>query len=99
MILSAFFLGGVVGALGFKHLGYAFTLPLALLLFGLGLRPVWYDMPALALVAAPARAAPGRSLRTCAGRIGRIARMGGKQAGRCVLRAIQPGQQACRQTR
>ena len=44
MILSAFFLGGVVGALGFKHLGYAFTLPLALLLFALGLRPVWYDM-------------------------------------------------------
>ena len=36
--------GGVVGALGFKHMGYSFTLPLALLLFLLGLRPVWYDV-------------------------------------------------------
>ncbi len=44
MILLSFFAGGVVGALGFKHLGYAFTLPLAALLFTLGLRPVWYDM-------------------------------------------------------
>jgi len=44
LILAAFFVGGVVGALGFKHLGYAFSLPLALCLFLLGLRPVWYDV-------------------------------------------------------
>ncbi|KMN82525.1 membrane protein [Chromobacterium sp. LK11] len=44
LILLSFFGGGVVGALGFKHMGYSFTLPLALLLFLLGLRPVWYDV-------------------------------------------------------
>ncbi|WP_434632174.1 YoaK family protein [Chromobacterium sp. CV08] len=44
LILLAFFVGGVVGALGFKHLGFGFTLPLALLLFLLGLRPAWYDV-------------------------------------------------------
>ncbi|MCD4486118.1 DUF1275 domain-containing protein [Chromobacterium vaccinii] len=44
LILLAFFLGGVVGALGFKHLGFGFTLPLALFLFLLGLRPAWYDV-------------------------------------------------------
>ncbi len=31
-LLLAFFVGGVVGALGFKHLGYVSTVPLALLL-------------------------------------------------------------------
>ncbi|OHX14855.1 hypothetical protein BI347_01895 [Chromobacterium sphagni] len=44
LILLSFFAGGVVGALGFKHLGFGFTLPLALLLFLLGLRPAWYDV-------------------------------------------------------
>lgn len=44
LILVAFFAGGVVGALGFKHLGYGFSLPLASGLFLLGLRPVWYDV-------------------------------------------------------
>ncbi|WP_312854423.1 YoaK family protein [Paludibacterium denitrificans] len=44
LILVSFFLGGVVGALGFKHLGYSFTVPLATFLFLLGLRPIWYDI-------------------------------------------------------
>ena len=44
LILLSFFAGGVVGALGFKHLGFGFTLPLALFLFLLGLRPAWYDV-------------------------------------------------------
>lgn len=44
LILAAFFAGGVVGAVGFRHLGYGFSLPLAFCLFLLGLRPVWYDI-------------------------------------------------------
>lgn len=44
LILVSFFVGGVVGALGFKHLGFGFSLPLAGGLFLLGLRPVWYDV-------------------------------------------------------
>jgi uncharacterized membrane protein YoaK (UPF0700 family) len=41
-IVLAFFLGGLVGAVGFKHLGYGFSLPLAALLLALAspqLRP------------------------------------------------------------
>lgn len=44
LILGAFFVGGLVGALGFSYLGYGFSVPLALFLFGLGLRPLWYDL-------------------------------------------------------
>lgn len=43
-ILGSFFVGGVVGALGFKHLGYSFSVPLALFLLLLGVRPLWYDL-------------------------------------------------------
>lgn len=46
-LVGAFFLGGLVGALGFKHLGYAMTLPLALLLASLALVPAADDMRAL----------------------------------------------------
>lgn len=38
-LLAAFFLGGVLGALGFSHLGFAAALPLALLLALLGSAP------------------------------------------------------------
>jgi len=34
-VVSMFFLGGVVGAIGFKHLGYGFSMPLAALLLAL----------------------------------------------------------------
>ncbi|MCY7314124.1 MAG: DUF1275 domain-containing protein [Rubrivivax sp.] len=43
----AFFCGGVVGALGFKQLGYISTLPLALLLVGLAGAPAIDDLLAL----------------------------------------------------
>ena len=43
-LVGLFFLGGLTGALGFKTLGYAFTLPLALLLFSLGVVPAWDDI-------------------------------------------------------
>lgn len=43
MVLS-FFMGGVVGALGFKHLGYVATIPLAFLLVALASIPVVDDL-------------------------------------------------------
>ena len=46
-LVGAFFLGGLIGALGFKHLGYAMTLPLALLLASLALVPAADDVRAL----------------------------------------------------
>ncbi|RNF28016.1 membrane protein [Massilia aurea] len=42
-LLGAFFLGGVVGALGFKHLGYLSTVPLAAFLCVLAIVPVVDD--------------------------------------------------------
>ena len=43
LILGSFFLGGVVGALGFKHVGFKMTIFLAAFLFSLALRPILYD--------------------------------------------------------
>jgi hypothetical protein len=40
----SFFLGGVLGALGFKHLGYVATVPLALILILLASVPAIDDM-------------------------------------------------------
>jgi hypothetical protein len=40
----SFFVGGVVGALGFKQLGYVFTVPLALVLVGLAGVPAVEDL-------------------------------------------------------
>ena len=45
-LLSSFLLGGVLGALGFKHLGYVATVPLALSLMGLVVVPVFDDVKA-----------------------------------------------------
>ena len=53
-LLTAFFVGGVLGALGFKHLGYLSTIPLAAFLCVLGIVPVVDD--ALALLARQVRA-------------------------------------------
>ena len=36
--------GGVVGALGFRQLGFLFTLPFAAVLAGLGVLPLWDDL-------------------------------------------------------
>jgi len=41
---SSFFIGGVVGALGFKYIGYASTLPLAVLLIALAIVPAIDDL-------------------------------------------------------
>jgi hypothetical protein len=41
--VAGFFAGGLIGAWGFKHLGYVTTVPLAALLWLLGLRPLLDD--------------------------------------------------------
>jgi len=46
-LLGCFFIGGLTGALGFKHLGYASTAPLALLLITLASVPAFDDLAAL----------------------------------------------------
>jgi uncharacterized membrane protein YoaK (UPF0700 family) len=43
-LIVLFFLGGVVGALGFRHVGFLFTLPLAALLILLAAMPVLDDI-------------------------------------------------------
>lgn len=46
-LVSFFFVGGVVGALGFKHVGYISTVPLALLLVLLASMPAIDDLASL----------------------------------------------------
>lgn len=43
-LVTLFFIGGVVGALGFKHVGFLFTLPLSAILLILAAMPVIEDM-------------------------------------------------------
>lgn len=43
MLLLMFFIGGFIGALGFKHIGFASTIPLALTLMALAAVPVLDD--------------------------------------------------------
>ncbi|HEU5351778.1 MAG TPA: YoaK family protein [Terracidiphilus sp.] len=43
-LLGLFFVGGVIGAVGFKHVGFLFTLPLASILFVLAIIPVIDDL-------------------------------------------------------
>jgi uncharacterized membrane protein YoaK (UPF0700 family) len=45
-LASCFFAGGVVGALGFKHVGYLSTVPLALVLTTLAIVPAFDDLVA-----------------------------------------------------
>ena len=45
-LLGFFFVGGVIGALGFSHLGYIATVPLALLLIALASVPIVDDVRA-----------------------------------------------------
>lgn len=42
-LLVMFLVGGVVGAAGFKHVGFSCVIPLALLLLALSLPPLWAD--------------------------------------------------------
>jgi len=48
LLIGLFFVGGVAGAFGFQFAGYITTVPLALLLLLLSLRPVLFDLGALA---------------------------------------------------
>lgn len=43
-LLANFFAGGLLGALGFKYLGYVATVPLAVLLLLLVAKPIWHDV-------------------------------------------------------
>ena len=52
LLIGLFFVGGVIGALGFQYAGYVTTVPLALLLLLLSLRPLLFDLGALARPAA-----------------------------------------------
>ncbi|NRR32324.1 DUF1275 domain-containing protein [Oxalobacteraceae bacterium] len=47
VLAACFFIGGIAGALGFKHLGYSATLPLALILAGLVYAPISDDISEL----------------------------------------------------
>ncbi|AOG21747.1 YoaK family protein [Acidovorax sp. RAC01] len=42
-LLAMFLVGGIAGAAGFKHVGFVFVVPLALLLLVLSLPPLWAD--------------------------------------------------------
>lgn len=42
-LLAMFVLGGLAGAAGFRQLGFVFVVPLALVLLGLSLPPLWAD--------------------------------------------------------
>lgn len=44
LILVAFFAGGLAGALGFKHVGFKLTVPLAAFLVVLAWRPILHDL-------------------------------------------------------
>lgn len=44
LLASSFFIGGVTGALGFRHFGYMFTVPLALVLVTLAIVPAVDDL-------------------------------------------------------
>ena len=57
LLIGCFFGGGLLGALGFKWVGYITTLPLALLLLLLCLKPLWRDINEH-LAPPPGRAAP-----------------------------------------
>lgn len=45
-LIGLFVFGGLLGALGFKHVGYLSTVPLAALLFVVAVVPVWDDLAA-----------------------------------------------------
>ena len=43
-LIGLFVLGGLIGALGFKRIGFSVTIPLAVLLFTIAIVPVWDDL-------------------------------------------------------
>ncbi|MEP6766247.1 MAG: YoaK family protein, partial [Gemmatimonadaceae bacterium] len=44
LLIGSFFVGGVLGAIGFKHVGYIATVPLAALLLFFAFAPVFDDL-------------------------------------------------------
>ena len=42
-LVGMFLVGGIAGAAGFKHVGFVFVVPLALVLLALSLPPLWAD--------------------------------------------------------
>lgn len=42
-LMGMFLVGGIAGAAGFKHVGFVFVVPLALVLLALSLPPLWAD--------------------------------------------------------
>ncbi|MBT9512102.1 MAG: DUF1275 domain-containing protein, partial [Acidovorax sp.] len=42
-LVAMFLVGGIAGAAGFKHVGFVFVVPLALVLLALSLPPLWAD--------------------------------------------------------
>lgn len=44
LILASFFVGGIAGALGYKHVGYSITFAFAAVLVLLAVRPIWLDI-------------------------------------------------------
>ena len=46
-LLAMFTLGGVVGAAGFKYVGFVWVVPLAAIILGLSLPPLWSDLDRL----------------------------------------------------
>lgn len=53
LLVGCFFAGGLAGALGFKHVGFVSTVPLAIGLWLLALRPFLRDVRQLLLAAPP----------------------------------------------
>jgi len=43
-LITSFLVGGLVGAMGFKQAGFIMSLPLALVLLALVVRPLWTDL-------------------------------------------------------
>ncbi len=60
-LAAMFLVGGLVGAAGFKYVGFIFVLPLALVLLTLSLPPLWTDRNELRRAACSAACAPGRA--------------------------------------
>jgi uncharacterized membrane protein YoaK (UPF0700 family) len=60
-LMLMFLAGGLVGAAGFKHVGFIFVVPLALVLLTLSLPPLWADRRRLALLLRSLRRASAAS--------------------------------------
>ena len=57
-LMGLFLVGGLVGAAGFKHVGFIFVVPLALVLLTLSLPPLWADRVRLRQLLKGLRASP-----------------------------------------